>query len=230
MKQVSVDPEPDVGRSRILRGAGLAGEAYELILEQLISVKIPPGARITVDELARQFGISQTPIREALGRLETHGLVIKTHLIGYRAAPQYTREQFNNLYEVRLLLEPAAVRRTAEKIEPEELGALQQLIVEMQEEITAGTPVKYGRFALHDAAFHACIAAASKNDLIAETLSRLHSHVHIFRHFFNSWVTENALLEHRAIVEAIVARDAALAEQQMRTHIEASWQRLERGF
>lgn len=213
-----------------LRSEGLANEAYHLILEQLISLEIPPGARITVDELARKCGISQTPIREALGRLETHGLVTKTHLIGYRAAPRFTRKQFANLYELRMLLEPAAVRKAAEKIEDGALDTLQQLVSEMQHEIGSGGSVKYGRFALHDSAFHACIADASGNDMIADTLAHLHSHVHIFRHFYNASVTESAVFEHRTIIDAIVARNPDQAEQHMRAHIEASWERLEKGF
>lgn len=72
---------------QIHRPTSLAGDVYEAIFAQLMSLKIAPGARITVDSLVREFNVSQTPIREALGRLEGEGLVLKTHLIGYRAAP-----------------------------------------------------------------------------------------------------------------------------------------------
>jgi len=75
---------------QIDRPTSLAGDVYEAIFAQLMSLKIAPGARITVDSLAREFNVSQTPIREALGRLEGEGLVLKTHLIGFRAAPQIT--------------------------------------------------------------------------------------------------------------------------------------------
>ena len=97
----------------INRHHGLAEEAYEAIFAQLMALRIAPGSRITVDNLAREFNVSQTPIREALGRLEGEGLVIKTHLIGYSAAPQITRRRFDELYDLRLLLEPAAAQRAA---------------------------------------------------------------------------------------------------------------------
>ncbi|TIV72373.1 MAG: GntR family transcriptional regulator, partial [Mesorhizobium sp.] len=96
---------------RIQRANSLAGDVYEAIFAQLMSLKIPPGSRITVDNLVREFDVSHTPIREALGRLEGEGLVVKTHLIGYRAAPQITRRRFDELYELRLLLEPAAAAK-----------------------------------------------------------------------------------------------------------------------
>ena len=76
-----------------------------------MALRIAPGSRITVDNLVRELNVSQTPIREALGRLEGEGLVIKTHLIGYSAAPQISRRRFDELYELRLLLEPEAAAR-----------------------------------------------------------------------------------------------------------------------
>ena len=100
------------GRQRAIdRPTSLAGDVYEAIFAQLMSLKIAPGARITVDSLVREFNVSQTPIREALGRLEGEGLVLKTHLIGYRAAPQITKRQLDEIYELRLRLEPTAPRR-----------------------------------------------------------------------------------------------------------------------
>ena len=64
-----------------------------------MSLKIAPGARITVDSLVKELDVSHTPIREALGRLEGEGLVLQDHLIGYRAAPQITRRRFDELYD-----------------------------------------------------------------------------------------------------------------------------------
>src|SRR4051812_27675941 len=72
----------------IQRHKGLVVDVYEAIFNKLMSLEISPGARITVDGLVRELGVSHTPIREALGRLEGEGLVVKTHLVGYSAAPQ----------------------------------------------------------------------------------------------------------------------------------------------
>jgi DNA-binding GntR family transcriptional regulator len=65
--------ESQSGVRAINRHHGLAEEAYEAIFAQLMALRIAPGSRITVDNLAREFNVSQTPIREALGRLEARG-------------------------------------------------------------------------------------------------------------------------------------------------------------
>src|SRR5262249_59438436 len=88
----------------IQRHRGLADDVYGAIFNKLMSLEIAPGARITVDGLVRELEVSHTPIREALGRLEGEGLVVKTHLVGYSAAPQITRRHFDELYDLRLLL------------------------------------------------------------------------------------------------------------------------------
>src|SRR4029078_5409586 len=105
----------------IQRHKGLADDVYEAIFNKLMSLEIAPGARITVDGLVRELGVSHTPIREALGRLEGEGLVVKTHLVGYSAAPQITRRRFDELYDLRLLLEPEAARRAARRASDERL-------------------------------------------------------------------------------------------------------------
>src|SRR5690348_10241166 len=108
----------------IQRSKGLADDVYGAIFNKLMGLEIAPGARISVDGLVRQLGVSHTPIREALGRLEGEGLVVKTHLFGYSAAPQITRRRFDELYELRLLLEPDAARRAAHRIDEERMRKL----------------------------------------------------------------------------------------------------------
>src|SRR5918993_2685520 len=101
------------GSTLLRRPARLGDEVYNAIYSQLMSHKITPGGRISVDNLVRELGVSQTPIREALSRLEAQGLVVKTHLIGYSAADQLDRSRLEQLYELRLLLEPFAAAKAA---------------------------------------------------------------------------------------------------------------------
>src|ERR1041385_3913834 len=88
----------------ITRPSGLAEEVYRRIRSDIMSLKLPPDTRISIDSLARELGVSQTPIREALSMLEAIGLVTKRHFVGYCSAPQLNRKQLDELYEVRLLL------------------------------------------------------------------------------------------------------------------------------
>jgi DNA-binding GntR family transcriptional regulator len=210
----------------IQRSTSLAGDVYEAIFAQLMSLKIAPGARITVDNLVKEFNVSHTPIREALGRLEGEGLVIKTHLIGYSAAPQISRRRFDELYQLRLLLEPNGSAKAAAEMTDENLTALREAAGVMSRGGGADDRLRYSTFARQDAIFHDMIMQLAGNELIRQTLNHQHTHFHIFRLMFHSRVTEEALDEHQALLEAFEARDPAAAERAMRLHIEHSRDRL----
>jgi len=211
---------------RIQRANGLSNDVYEAIFAQLMSLKLAPGSRITVDSLVKEFNVSHTPIREALGRLEGEGLVEKTHLVGYRAAPQITRRRFDELYELRLLLEPAAASKAAAALNEERLAVLQEAAGVMARRVGKDERLRYSNFARQDAIFHDRIMEFARNELIRETLSHQHTHFHIFRLMYHSRVTEEALDEHEAILAAFAAGDSGAAEKAMRVHIENSRDRL----
>lgn len=219
------------GQATLLkRPPRLGEEVYNAIYAQLMSREIAPGGRISVDRLVRELGVSQTPIREALSRLEAEGLVVKTHLIGYSAANQMDKSRLEQLYELRLLLEPHASARAALTMTDEARAALVRLAAEM--EAGGGEPVAeaYGRFAQLDGQFHDLIAHASGNELIQETLASLHTHVHLFRLFYHARVTSDAISEHQNIIAALQSRDAEAARQSMRIHIERSRDRFMKAF
>jgi DNA-binding GntR family transcriptional regulator len=208
--------------SLLRRPPRLGEEVYNAIFARIMSLQIAPGGRITVDGLARELGVSQTPIREALARLESEGLVIKQHLIGFSAAPQLSRKQFNDLYELRLLLEPDAAAKAALSISDAAMAELVSLDAQMKSLDQQQGHEPYALFAPLDTAFHDQIAASADNELVVEALSRLHTHVHLFRLLYNAVVTTAALEEHTKILDAIKRRDAAGASAAMRQHIERS--------
>jgi len=214
----------------IQRSNSLADSVYEVIFAQLMSLKIAPGARITVDNLVKEFNVSQTPIREALGRLEGEGLVVKTHLIGYSAAPQITHRRFDELYHLRLLLEPDGAARAAKAMDDEKLAILREAAGVMGRREGADERLRYSTFARQDAVFHDRIMEFAGNELIRQTLSHQHTHFHIFRLMFHSRVTEEALDEHEALLSAFAAGDPSAAEKAMRTHLEHSRDRLVPAF
>ncbi|MGE4371980.1 MAG: GntR family transcriptional regulator [Xanthobacter sp.] len=210
--------------------ASLGDDVYEALLSRIISLKIQPRERMSVDALARDLGVSQTPIRAALIRLETEGLVVKKHNSGFSAAPMPSGETFRQIYELRQLLEPAATASTARRGGPELLRELEELHHTMQEVVREHPVDGYGKFAMLDARFHALIADASGNPFIASSLDRLYTHLHLFRLRYHSTVTEDALIEHEAILEALRAGDADAAHAAMARHIETSRQRMEPYF
>lgn len=219
------------GRQVSLRPVSMVDGVYDVIYERLMSLEIAPGARIAIDVLARDLDISQTPVREALSRLEREGLVRKAHLIGYSAAPQLTRKQFEDLYEFRLLLEPEGARLAALNMTAEGLAEIEATAADMQ---TGGTPVdrnsRYSRFARADAHFHDAILRVGGNNVMRQALSGQHVHLHLFRLMFHARVTAEALDEHERLLVALRNRDPQAAAQAMRDHIQRSHDRLVAAF
>ncbi|XAH21391.1 GntR family transcriptional regulator [Xylophilus sp. GW821-FHT01B05] len=220
---VNLDQDASPG---VIRRASLGDEVYESLLSQLISLKIAPGSRIAIDALVRDLGVSQTPIRAALIRLENEGLVVKTHNIGYSAAPMPSQNRFSQIYEMRLLLEPHAAFLAARGLQAKDDVELDAIVAGMERPDADDAKVAYGKFAVQDAEFHNWIARHSGNDLIVETLARLHSHMHLFRLRFHVQVTQEAIHEHALIVEALRSGNAEQAHDAMRHHLECSRQRM----
>jgi len=178
----------------------------------------------------RELEVSHTPIREALGRLEGEGLVVKTHLVGYSAAPQISRRRFDELYALRLLMEPDAARRAALRISDSQLDRLRRTAAQMAKLSRSKERLSYSGFARFDADFHDQIIDIAGNTLIRDTLAHLHTHFHIFRLMYHARVTEEAIDEHEVLLKALSRRDDAGAEQAMRAHIGRSRQRLLAAF
>ena len=213
----------DTGQRLLKRPQGFVDEVFQIIRADIMSLRIPPASRISIDSLARELGVSQTPIREALSMLEGVGLVTKERYVGYCAAPQLNRAEFDELYEARLLMEPFAARHAAERMGVAELKALRELASSME---PGRSHNSYQRFADQDSRLHDMIAQGSGNHIIQDSLARLHTHLHIFRLRFHDDVTTGAHAEHAALVAALEQRDGAAAEAAMRAHIENSYERL----
>ena len=199
---------PEVDRTlsdrAVPRPRALVSDVYNAILDRITGLEIEPGARITVDTLARELGVSQTPVREALSRLEAEGLVLKTHLIGHRALPQLTRAQVEQLFELRLLIEPAGAAMAARHTRRS--GAGRAGSPPCGDGRPSGRPAPtYSEFARKDAEFHATIAQASGNAFLADALARLRTHVHIFRLVSHVRVTAEAICEHTELLAALAA-------------------------
>ncbi|MFQ3787773.1 GntR family transcriptional regulator [Halomonas sp. A29] len=219
------------GRGAPVRPESIEEGVYTSIYERLMSLEIAPGARIPIDVMARELNVSQTPVRGALARLEREGLVHKAHLIGYSAAPQLNRKQFEDLFNFRLLIEPEGARLAALNMTPAALAHLEEIAADMAH---GATPVdrtsRYSRFARIDAHFHDEILRIADNEVIRSTLFNQHIHLHLFRLMFHSRVTQEALEEHKELLEAFRAGDSAAAEAAMREHILRSRDRLMQAF
>ena len=112
------------GAAAAPRRVVLADETYDAIRSKILDHEISPGDHVGIDELARDLSVSQTPIREALARLESDGLVIKIPLRGYQATALVSVEEFDELFQFRSLIEPWAAAAAAQRGVRGDLDAL----------------------------------------------------------------------------------------------------------
>jgi len=204
----------------------LTDAVYDLIRQRLVGHQIEPGSKLNINALAGDLDVSPTPVREALARLEADGLVLKRQMAGYTAAPLLTAKELEDLFEMRLLLEPAAAARAATRISEADLNTLDELLAEMRKATTATSEETLRLFVHHDAAFHEQIAASGGNTLMTDTLRRLHAHTHLYRLYFGSGIAETTCREHERVVEALRETDPDTAAGAMRTHIRRAQERL----
>jgi DNA-binding GntR family transcriptional regulator len=160
-------------------------------------------------------------VREALARLESEQLAVKSPLKGYRATELLTLQEFDDLFQFRRLIEPWAARHAAQRIDDEGRRALRA-------ELRSITPPKkatydsYKALTAHDARFHSMVASLSGSEQVRVALERTHCHLHIFRLYYTRETGPDALAEHRAIADAIIAGDGEAAEAAMVSHLEAA--------
>jgi DNA-binding GntR family transcriptional regulator len=223
--------EPASGEHFLPARRALADDVYDAVLALLMDQVIEPGSRASIDGIARQLNVSPTPVREALARLESEGLVIKRALKGYTAAPVLDSEGLRQLFEMRRLMEPYATRNAVGELTPTTLNELEELCEAMHRSGAAAQAGEdrfkdYKEFADQDAAFHRIIAEHSGNLLLSDAIARLRSHMHQYRIYFKHGVVDETSGEHEAVLEALREGDEAAAEAAMLDHITKSYHRI----
>jgi DNA-binding GntR family transcriptional regulator len=200
----------------------LADHVYDELLVALIDGRLEADEALNIDALAREMDISQTPIREALARLEATGLVKRTALKGYRVAPLFSADEVIELMDARQLLEPENAFRACARVTDELLAELEQSIAELDH-----SPADHDAKAIRpywqaDERFHRLIAEGSGNRFLLSAYTALGGHVQRFRLFGGHGVSDArpAIAEHSSILEAFRTGDAELARDSMGRHID----------
>jgi DNA-binding GntR family transcriptional regulator len=196
----------------------LGATAYERLRQAIHSGEYGPGDRVLEDEIAERFKISRTPVREALRRLEDEGFLVHESHRGMTVA-QLDYQMIMELYSMRHILEGAAAAMAARNSSDIEIEMLEDLI---QREKAAS--VNAETMAEHNRRFHLAIYQCSHNRYLLKTLSVLsYSLALLSKTAFSSPERRTAACdEHRAIIEAIRARDAKRAEQAAHDHMRAA--------
>lgn len=189
-------------------------DAYDLLLEAIDQGEFRPGDRLVESELAERFGVSRTPIREALQRLETQSVVARDGRS--LVVSTLDHDQLGELYVVRAELEGLAARLAAQHAAPEEISLLRDLIARDRALIP-----RPDLLARANRRFHHQIHLASHNRYLIQQLDMVHRSMALLA--TTSLTAEGrggqAMDEHEAIVRAIEARDGAAAEAAIRLHI-----------
>ncbi|MFI0975606.1 GntR family transcriptional regulator [Streptomyces sp. NPDC021093] len=204
----------------------LADSVYEAAKAMVMDHEIEPGARVGIETLARTLRVSPTPVREALARLESDGLVTKRSLAGYRATELLTPQGLEELFEMRLLLEPRAAALAAEHATDAQLDTIESLAEEMRGAPESGERfADFREFVALDQRFHDTVAAAAARPLLADAVERLHSHLHLFRLSSIPGAGPQTLAEHDRILRAVLRRSPERAAEAMTDHLTRSLER-----
>ncbi|PRX38437.1 DNA-binding transcriptional regulator, GntR family [Meinhardsimonia xiamenensis] len=192
-------------------------DAYARILADIREGRILPGDRLTETELARRYGLSRTPVREAIRQLEADGLVAHVPRAG-ATLRRLEPAEVSELYEMRAVLEATAARfaaRAAAPVELAELSALNEAFA------TAATPVEAAEI---NRQFHAALMHAARNRFLTRAMEAVRKTFLILgpSTMEEEGRVEAAAAEHAEVLAALQARDEAAAEAAMRAHIEAA--------
>lgn len=199
-----------------LRFVSLADSVFERIEADILSGKYRKGETFTESKLSELFGVSRTPIREAIRRLEQENLINITtkgvEILGIE------RTDIEDIYEIRGRIEGLAAKKSAKSITDDDLKKLCE-IIDLQEFYTLkGLPEKIRDT---DSEFHEMIYAVCGSNIYLSVLSNLHKRIKKYRRLSiqDPERAQKAVEEHRGIYEALAAHNGDLAEQLAAEHI-----------
>jgi GntR family transcriptional regulator, galactonate operon transcriptional repressor len=236
----------NLGKHRASRRR-LASVVVEELARRIISGSLPAGSPLpTEDALCREFGFSRTVMREGLKLLEERGLV---RVEQGRGTTVQSRERWNmlerdvlrialefdenmvllnDLIAVRRVLEGQMASAAAERLTDEELAALAANVEEM-----AASTDDYARFRALDLGFHRLLMRASASEIGSTIVAAIHdfaSESEMLNSPGAAELLEHTVAEHRAILEALAARDGELAARRVLAHIESAWAERRQSF
>ncbi|MDV3125440.1 GntR family transcriptional regulator [Mycobacterium sp. 21AC1] len=196
----------------------LSDVTLERIQNAIISGELKPGQALREPTLSEQLGVSRTPVREALHRLESTGLVSPRGR-GWEVS-QFTERDVRELFQLRRLFEPEALRELAGSPDPQATADLAHFFDDYSQPIPAE---QYGEYFARDNAFHSRIVACSGNERLRHMYGVLEKQIDRGRHFLTTSAEGRAdatLAEHTSIADAIAAGDFTGAERALITHLQ----------
>lgn len=190
---------------------------FKTLRQGILTGELEPGERLMEIHLAKRLGVSRTPIREAIRKLELEGLVTMVPRKGARVA-QITQKGLKDVLEVRRALDALSVQLACERITEEELARLKQAAAEFE---SATQTKDVTKIAHADVLFHDCIVKATGNERLAQLVSNLSEQLYRYRLEYVKDPDSHAKLirEHEMILEGLTKRDREKAVEAATLHI-----------
>jgi DNA-binding GntR family transcriptional regulator len=196
----------------------LGNQAYQEVKKIILDGQVTPGQKLNEGELAKALGISRTPVREAINRLEKEGLV---EVFPQRGAfvIQLSQDDIFELFLIREKLEGLAAYLAAEKADDATLTKLEACLQGFEEPFGERDIQRYAR---EDFKFHQTLVTLSGGKRLMKLISTLHDHIRIFRltAVGSSARMKISLQEHYDIIDALRRRNPEESEEKMRRHIQ----------
>jgi DNA-binding GntR family transcriptional regulator len=197
----------------------LRERVYQRIREAVVMGRFQPGEQILEEELARLLGVSRTPVREALQRLEAEGHLTIVPRKGIVFGPIISKVEFEQVSQVREALEGLAAALAADSISEADLERLQEVIGQSRSALEQGDMDGLRQL---NTLFHQIIIQASRNDRLTRILETMRDEIQRYRSFSSAIIRSQPgqLQDHHEILSALRARDSGAARDAMVKHLQ----------
>lgn len=209
MTTTELDAAPPPGR----RASDSAVRAYDLVKVMVESYQLKPGERINEIGVARQLGLSRTPLRQALAKLASDGFIEQTPNRGYHVRSISVRD-VQDLYEARATIETGTFHLSCERAKLQDIEAVSDAWLK----VASDPSMSIERVAEADETFHVDIVRLSSNLRLVEALQRINSLIRYFRRIDLETRREETFIEHAELIACLKARDPARGIAVMRGH------------
>jgi len=216
--------EHESGSPALIKPKALANWVYSILKEEILDLRVSPGSQLHIEKLSERLGISRTPIREALLRLENLGLVEAHPRVGFFVA-DITVGDLAELFEIRDWLESKAAEKVASLLNDKDLVYLDDLLAATEKAVIENDEVLFLKF---EEKFHDFIIQRCGNRHLLGVIESMYNLIHRERILSVSSRenVEMTLVEHRRIVAAFHEKDSQKASSMMSMHIRSAENRL----
>ena len=196
----------------------LQDQAYSQLKDAILSLELRPGEPLLETEWAERLGMSRTPVREALRRLEHEGLVANDRRRGWFVY-SLSLDDIRHIFDVKVVLGGMAARQAAERITEEQAARLRHALEDMA---SATEDHDLAAWYVADQSFHQVLFEAAGNARLPQIVKGLNDQLHRIHagHLALEGRMDRSLGEHHDIAEAVLSGDGQAAEEAMRTHLQ----------